>query len=206
MSTSACVCKLQSDGSVSCIVVNYDGYPSGVGAVLVEHYSHPEQRIDHLLALGDLSSLGASLASPPVPAEDGYTVAYCRDRGEDWADVFPGHFDSVDAALAEYVAIDYFYLWEESKGWRCVGRFGRQEDVPIPRRKPDLAKPKEMKIHDASLANLDAQRKRLVSEIQEFEAVLAVRTSTLENLNLEIAAAKATIGELGRHLVELSKY
>jgi hypothetical protein len=70
---------------ISC---HFDGYPTYVGRVLLEHYNTPKL-VKSLIALGDISSLNENLApqkdqvhSFSNPAEN-VTVAYGRDRGED---------------------------------------------------------------------------------------------------------------------------
>jgi len=78
---------------VESIYCHFDGYPEGVGAILDEHYADPA-KLDALLALGDLSQLGAELGEPhnfdtalddtrsgAIP--ETWTLAYRRDRGED---------------------------------------------------------------------------------------------------------------------------
>ena len=62
----------QPDGTVRAVYVHHDAYVAGVGAILGGWYETPE-KVESLLALGDLSSLGTTLAD---------TVAYYRDRGE----------------------------------------------------------------------------------------------------------------------------
>jgi len=79
--------------TVESIYCHFDGYPEGVGAILDEHYADPA-KLDALLALGDLSQLGAELGEPhnfdtalddtrsgAIP--ETWTLAYRRDRGED---------------------------------------------------------------------------------------------------------------------------
>ena len=78
------------DGTISSIYCHYDGYESGVGAVLKNHYTD-RGKVQSLIDLGDISSLGERVAplvntnemlhtfDNPIP---GITVAYHRDRGE----------------------------------------------------------------------------------------------------------------------------
>ena len=63
-----------------------DGYLSHNGALLLDCYNTPE-KVDALLALGELSHLGKDMEAAPHEIADlkgmeGVTVAYCRDRGE----------------------------------------------------------------------------------------------------------------------------
>ena len=63
---------MNEDGSVTSIYCHSDGYPDEAGQTLKECYFNSKQ-VARLLALGDLSELGTSLAK---------TVAYDRDCDE----------------------------------------------------------------------------------------------------------------------------
>lgn len=107
MATRSLIGRLRDDGTVSFVYCHSDGYLSHNGAILNEHYQDSE-KVDQLLALGDLSVLGSvigekhdfgwyaklgaeytfdeSLWSDEVKATyaklRSYTRAYHRDRGE----------------------------------------------------------------------------------------------------------------------------
>jgi hypothetical protein len=72
MATRSRIAIENQDGTVDSIYCHFDGYVDGVGKTLFNHYD--QEKLEKLLELGDISSLGTSI-------ED--TVAYCRDRGED---------------------------------------------------------------------------------------------------------------------------
>jgi hypothetical protein len=72
MATRSRIAIENEDGSVKSIYCHFDGYLSGVGKTLFNHYD--KEKLEKLIELGDISSLEASPES---------TVAYCRDRGED---------------------------------------------------------------------------------------------------------------------------
>ena len=72
MSTRARIASENQDGTVDSIYCHFDGYVDSVGKKLFEHYD--QEKLEKLLELGDISSLGESTID---------TVAYCRDRGED---------------------------------------------------------------------------------------------------------------------------
>jgi hypothetical protein len=72
MSTRSRIAIENQDGTVDSIYCHFDGYLSGVGKTLFNHYD--QEKLEKLLELGDISSLGESTID---------TVAYCRDRGED---------------------------------------------------------------------------------------------------------------------------
>ena len=83
MATRSFIAVRNVDGSVNGIYCHHDGYPEGVGATLKEHYAS-EDKVRALLALGDISVLGAEIGEK----HDGrlhseWTYAYHRDRGDD---------------------------------------------------------------------------------------------------------------------------
>lgn len=85
MSTRSSITIKTADGKFRTIYCHFDGYPSGVGKTLVEHYS-TQEKAEALLAGGDISILEANCDKPEghtfeKPVE-GYTVYYGRDRGE----------------------------------------------------------------------------------------------------------------------------
>ena len=94
MATRSTIAKRNEDGSITQIYCHWDGYVlGGVGETLFNHYNTPEL-VDQLIALGDLSSL----REKPTPTEGEHTfdepqadvtVAYHRDRGEEWKDTKP---------------------------------------------------------------------------------------------------------------------
>lgn len=77
------------NGQTTGIYCHFDGYPSGVGATLAAHYTDPA-KIAALIALGSLSVLAENVAPAEGQAHtfdrkaDGVTVAYHRDRGEEF--------------------------------------------------------------------------------------------------------------------------
>lgn len=73
MATRSRIALETESGIVKSIYCHFDGYVSGVGKTLYNHYDR--EKLEKLIKLGDISSLGES-------TED--TVAYCRDRGEDF--------------------------------------------------------------------------------------------------------------------------
>lgn len=59
MSTHCYIGQLQSDGSVRSVYCHYDGYPDGVGKILLHHYGL--YNIRTLLDRGNISSLEPSI-------------------------------------------------------------------------------------------------------------------------------------------------
>lgn len=88
MSTRSAIIMKTPEGFTG-IYCHFDGYPSGVGAILEKHYDTPE-KVAELIALSDLSALREKVKPAPgqkhsfdAPLDD-VTIAYHRDRGEDF--------------------------------------------------------------------------------------------------------------------------
>lgn len=98
MSTHSRIAVKNQDGSYESIYCHFDGYPSGVGKMLKEHYTDDPKKVDELMKLGDLSVLGEEIGvQHPFYGDqcedckdyDEYLskygtmcVAYGRDRGD----------------------------------------------------------------------------------------------------------------------------
>ena len=111
MSTRGAIGMRQPDGSVRAVYVYHDAYVAGVGAILGGWYETPEL-VKGLLDLGDLSSLGTTLAD---------TVAYHRDRGEDMRTARNYHdIDTYRQNGRRDLGTDYLYLYDGSR-WLVYG-------------------------------------------------------------------------------------
>ena len=127
MSTRSRIGMEMPDGSIKSIYCHWDGYPEGVGATLEKHYKDPK-KIEKLLELGDISSLGEfyneelsnmdwhKFDDPEKRDEilkktEKCTVAY-KDRGEN----VPARIDKNEAEFISRVGAcceDYTYLYKE---------------------------------------------------------------------------------------------
>ena len=110
------------------IYSHWDGGLEWVGKVLKEHYSSLD-KVKELIALGSISSLGARVA--PIgkhsfdEPEKGTTVAYHRDRGDEWADVEPlvtARLKKADRQEFNYLFLngEWSYIFENGKRWQPV--------------------------------------------------------------------------------------
>lgn len=98
-------------GSVTGIYCHWDGYPEGVGKTLLKHYSK-EENVRALIALGAISVLCESIECPAGHSFDnpsqGCTVAYHRDRGEDF---FQCKAPTANAFMKKYSEeFNYFFF------------------------------------------------------------------------------------------------
>lgn len=71
MSTRSAIIHKTATGFAG-IYCHFDGYPSGVGAELLENWKDSD-KVSELISLGDISSLGSDAQK---------TTAYMRDRDE----------------------------------------------------------------------------------------------------------------------------
>ena len=123
------------------VYCHWDGYLSGVGAVLLAHYD--SSKANHLVAMGDMSSLRPLIEVPEgvihnfdEPSED-VTVFYKRDRKESNVDF------KVDNSFEEFLeqcdncGAEYYYVMEDGEWF--VGTVGGKFDSRLISLKQALA-------------------------------------------------------------------
>ena len=119
MGTRSTIARLNADNTVTAIYVHWDGYISGNGQILKDHYTDPT-KIDQLMALGDLSSLRPELGETQDfdrPTNQDWCLAYGRDRHED--DVDAKTYENVQAWL-DNGSQEFNYLWDGTE-WLVSG-------------------------------------------------------------------------------------
>lgn len=124
MGTSANIVALHSSGRWGVTYVNYDGYPSGVGIMLHDHYTD-QAKVDLMLQWGHMSELDMDPTAPEghsykTPTA-GHSVYYGRDRGEE--DVDTDYYDSFPEAWgnAQNNGGQYTYAWD-GNAWHHKGK------------------------------------------------------------------------------------
>jgi len=100
------------------VKLHFDGYPEGVGAVLIQHYTDP-LKVMELVKYGAMSSIGKEVHPDPQgphsfgnPQED-VCVFYGRDREDD--DCAPGTAESLEEfwqGVRGDVFIEYVYTFD----------------------------------------------------------------------------------------------
>lgn len=116
MATRSTITMKLENGKYRSIYCHWDGYLSNNGRLLLEHYTDAE-KISKLLLLGSLSFLEKEIDIPEGSGHSfdnkvpGITVAYHRDRGEDWADT--SYTDTEN--LSDINAESYHYLFVNGK-------------------------------------------------------------------------------------------
>lgn len=140
MATRSRIGIVNEDGTVSSIYCHWDGYPDHNGKLLTTHYTDRE-KVKALIELGSISSLGEHVEPPSVVDESdtdgkkgermlkrfgvigkhsfdnplpGVTVAYHRDRGEEYTK------PRINKSLDDYFLADneeYGYVFTLDGKW-----------------------------------------------------------------------------------------
>lgn len=152
MATRSRIGIVNEDGTVSSIYCHWDGYPEHHGKLLLSHYTDRE-KVKALIELGSISVLAQEVETPSILDENdiagkkgenmlkrfgaigthsfdnplpGVTVAYHRDRGEDYIE------PRVNSSLEEYFLSDneeYGYVFTLEGEW--LVKSGYNENAPI---------------------------------------------------------------------------
>lgn len=114
MSTRSDIIVQRVDGKYARVYCHFDGYISGVGATLQEHYNSQE-RAQELVKPGDISGCYERCDKPAGHSFDkpveGCTVYYGRDRGE--KGVKAKIFASLQTAWPEEDSwVEFVYVWQ----------------------------------------------------------------------------------------------
>ena len=127
MSTNAFI-GIRENNSITYIYNHSDGYLEYLGRMLIEHYNS-EEKAKALVALGDVSVVKEKLA----PAEgtvhgfdydkrqEGVSVFYGRDRGENWESIKPITIQNTVFDEHTY----YNYLYDVEQGRWLVSKNGK---------------------------------------------------------------------------------
>ncbi|HJJ28180.1 MAG TPA: hypothetical protein O0X70_02165 [Methanocorpusculum sp.] len=109
MSTRCYIGVRNHDESATFIYCHCDGYPQGVGQTLLNFY--PDRaKVNQLIGLGDLFSLGTSIEN---------CDADVRDGGEDWADNLPVTIGGARHPERYALDIEWRYIFELDDTWSC---------------------------------------------------------------------------------------
>lgn len=104
MSTHAFVAIENPNQTITGIYLHSDGYPNGIGKILLESYNTKETA-KTLVEMGYASAIHNDLD---------LSTFYCRDRNEDWYRVQPRHYDSVKDAIRNR-GYSYAYLFRNDE-------------------------------------------------------------------------------------------
>ena len=112
MATRSRIAIENQDGSVTSVYCHWDGYIKSNGVILNENYN-TKDKVEELIALGDLSSLDITIDR---------TVSYHRDNGED---LNQKPFNNVEELFEDGFSsgVEYIYCFTKDGIW-LVGELG----------------------------------------------------------------------------------
>lgn len=119
MATRSFIGKRLPNGKIIGVYCHYDGYPTGVGRTLKEHYTDPA-KVDSLIALGALSYLAPEVGERHDfnNPREGWTVAYARDRGDrEVRQLTFSDVRSMKSGVANKLSAEYAYVMGRSGKW-----------------------------------------------------------------------------------------
>jgi hypothetical protein len=112
---------------IKAVYCHWDGYLGYVGRLLDRHYQ-ASPKINNLIALGDISSLGVAIGEEHCfdqvsDYEDGFArqcTFYTRDRGE--STPFTTHLSESEwIDRCSFSSCEYFYLYDTGVWWVSQG-------------------------------------------------------------------------------------
>jgi len=137
MATRSRIAIKHENETIESVYCHWDGYPKGVGATLLNHYTDKD-KVAELISLGSLSVLG-QFTKPEEGVEhsfespaEGVTIAYHRDRGER-LDI-KKHYGSILNFFQSDIE-EWGYLFDSATGEWYVGKGenepGRRQYIPL---------------------------------------------------------------------------
>lgn len=115
--STRCYIGKKNGKKVKFIYCHHDGYPDGVGDVLLNHYKQASV-VDAMIEEGDRTALGENYL------EGSYT-----SFGENYEDNAPStvDYDSwISMIENKETDCEYFYLFDDDEMWKCWNYYGRE--------------------------------------------------------------------------------
>lgn len=109
------------------VYCHWDGYLNHNGRILLEHYD--SAKANHLVALGDISSLDTGVEIPEGATHDfqvplkGVTTFYGRDRGEKGTDFAVDHTFEEFMKRVNDSGAEYYYIMKDGE-WFVGDNYG----------------------------------------------------------------------------------
>lgn len=147
MSTHCYIAKRNENGTYTGIYCHFDGYISGVGQTLLNHYNDAN-KINELIALGDLEVLGEQIGEqhdPDMQRDEDWCISYKRDFSELGHDAVVSPLFNDVIVNAGKCAGDKYIYWFSSDEWHVmhgsysgtiaevVEQMNHNESVTVPR-------------------------------------------------------------------------
>lgn len=121
MATNAFI-GFRENNSITYIYNHSDGYLEYLGKMLIKHYNS-EEKAKALVNLGDVSVVKEKLAPEEGTThtfdnrQEGVSVFYNRDRGENWDDIQPIRIENTVFENPDYTIV-YIYVYDvKEQAW-----------------------------------------------------------------------------------------
>lgn len=121
MATNAFI-GFKENNSITYIYNHSDGYLEYLGKMLIEHYNS-EKQAKALVNLGDVSVVKEKISPEEGTIhtfdnrQEGVSVFYSRDRGENWDDIQPIRIENTVFENPDYTIV-YIYVYDvEEQAW-----------------------------------------------------------------------------------------
>lgn len=121
MATNAFI-GFKENNSITYIYNHSDGYLEYLGKMLIKHYNS-EEKAKALVNLGDVSVVKEKLAPEEGTThtfdnrQEGVSVFYNRDRGENWDDIQPIRIENTVFENPDYTIV-YIYVYDvKEQAW-----------------------------------------------------------------------------------------
>ena len=116
MATRSTIAIEHADGTVEQVYCHWDGYLEYNGRLLLEYWNS-QDKLEQLIALGDLSSLGQAIGEQHEFGDnvEGYCKFYGRDRGETGTEA--RQYADFDSYQKECQIEEFNYILRQDGAW-----------------------------------------------------------------------------------------
>ena len=128
METNATIILKTKEGNYKSIYLHNDGYPQGAGYILKNYYKDYD-KVEKLISLGNISSLGQEPNSTPDLWKNSYDMFYTMEHPEFWEENTLAYKDrgetGQEAQVTQELAYaigsaDYTYLFQDGDWYMVV--------------------------------------------------------------------------------------
>lgn len=178
MSTRSIIAVEKDNGKYLAVYCHYDGYPDGVGKMLVENYSDYDKALQ-LVKHGNISSLDKDILKVDGHSfgskADGQTVFYGRDRGE--SNQEPEELDYSELQKQDWGQEYIYILKKETFGYRS-DEFNYKWDCLDVYARIDLYKKSKLEIQNERIEKLYNLIADIINKMEDGE----LKNETLKKL------------------------
>lgn len=133
------------------IYCHWDSYLEGVGRILMNHYDSP--KANHLVALGNLSSLHANIGEKhdfdDRKASENQCTFYGRDRGEEGNEYTVCHSD--EEMYEHFDWCEYFYIMRDGVWYVSQGAGTEWQELAVALADLDIEKAEDALPNEVAL-------------------------------------------------------